>query len=690
MKVEESEIGAAQTHNGREAAAQANLRRQLRSAYLALFELEESWAWKFIRPWRTVFAIIQGVVFQLQELARLSLQVLHVWFTEGTRACLRKLWWMLRSVLQRRLGWRPATPEAAAPVEQIMAVRQSPSPSLTRALVYQLWASWQDGQGRLGAWRNLRRLSYQPLISILMPVYNPPPGFLSAALRSVRAQAYSRWELCICDDGSSDARVKAVLDEWASRESRIKLQRLPVNAGITAASNAALALATGEFIVLMDHDDELAPQALYEVARQLNLTEADLVYSDEDKLSVHGRRYDPFFKPDWSPDLFLSCNYLNHLTVLRATLMRAVGGFQPGYEGAQDYDLYLRMIEKTARIQHIARILYHWRAVPASAASSPQAKPAAHPAAQRAITDHLARLQVPAIVEPGYVAGRWRVRYHVPDSLAVAIIIPTARSELLTSCLEALAQTTDAQKVELAVVDNSQADAVRLALTPWEGRFERVHYLDCRDQPFNFSALNNQAAACTVSPLLLFLNDDTQPLDSDWLPALVEQAQRPEVGAVGAKLIYPDGTLQHAGIVMGLFGNAGHAFKYHSADVKQPIYFDLPHVIRNCSAVTAACLMTRRAVFEAAGGFDEVHLAVAFQDVDLCLKLQQAGYRVVYTPYARLTHYESKSKTRADLLPARYEVRHMQQKWAAVIAHDPYYNSNLSRLNESFTLALPS
>jgi GT2 family glycosyltransferase len=549
---------------------------------------------------------------------------------------------------------------------------------------YQAWIARRETQIIEEARQSVAQLAYRPLLSLVMPVYNTDARLLGLAYESLKAQIYDNWELCICDDGSTDPATVQTLQALAQAEPRLRLQRLEANGGITAASNAALALAQGEFITLMDSDDALPPHALYEVVKLLNAQPAaDLIYSDEDKIDEQGRRYEPFFKPDWSPDLFLSCNYVAHLTTIRAALARAAGGFVAGFEGSQDYDLYLRVVERAREIHHIPAVLYHWRASPTSTASSPGVRLHAHEAARRAIQAHLERQQAAATVVPGNTLGRWRVQYALPAPPPVAVLLPTGGNvALLSQCLTGLAEKTDYPDLEVIVIDNSRRDAVQARLAA-ETRL-RVRCLDQRNQPFNYSVLNNLAAREAQAPLLLFLNDDIEPLNADWLRAMVEHAQRPSVGAVGAKLIYPNGTLQHAGVVLGLYANSGHAFKHLPADEGQPLYFDLPHVIRNVSAVTAACLLARREVFWEAGGFEPVHLAVAFQDVDLCLKLRARGYDIVYTPHARLLHHEA--VTKAEKIPNPYEVQYMQRQWAKVIARDPFYNPNLTRLREDFSL----
>jgi len=532
----------------------------------------------------------------------------------------------------------------------------------------------------------LRQFAENPLVSILVPVYRTPLNILRHTIESVRKQSYSNWELCIADDRSQSPEIESLLADYASRDSRIRVDSLTANGGISHASNAALAMAGGEFVALLDHDDELAQDALYHVVEAINLhPDVDLLYSDEDKIDESGRRYDPFFKPDWSPDLLLSENYICHLLVVRRSRMNQAGGFRNAFDGSQDYDLVLRLTGSNIQIVHIPRVLYHWRSLPESTATSPDRKSFAASAAQRAIQEELDRRSVPAKVVPGSIPGRWRVRYLLAEEPWVSIIIPSGgKIDCLRNNLTSLFDKTEYRNYEVVVIDNSNAADIQKLVERWPDPPRPLRYIDWCNRPFNYSAINNEAARHCQSPILLFLNDDTSVIDPGWLQALVELAARPEVGAVGAKLLYPNGNIQHAGVVMGLFDNCGHAFKGLAGDGQH--YFDLPDVIRNVSAVTGACLMTRAEVFHAVGGFDEQTFAVAFNDIDLCLKIGQKGYRVLYTPYALLYHHEAFSKSVKDLMPHPDEVEAMQVKWKDLIEADPFYSPNLTRTAEDYSL----
>lgn len=523
--------------------------------------------------------------------------------------------------------------------------------------------------------RHIERFHYLPLVSIIMPVYNPQRDHLLKAIDSVRRQYYPRWELCICDDASTAPHVREVLAVSAAADERIKVVFAEANNGISAASNRALTLATGEFVGLLDHDDELTPDALYEVAATLQESDADLIYSDEDKLDERGRRCEPFFKPAWTPDLLLSTMYICHFGVYRRRIVDEIGGFRGAFDGSQDYDLALRFTERTRRIVHIPKILYHWRKVATSAAGNADAKPYAYDAGRRALADALHRRAIQGTVEPGVAPGFYRVRRQTrPEK--VSIIIPTRdRLNLLRACVESIESKTDYKSYEILIVDNGSHDEATLDYL----KQSRHRVLRC-DGPFNFSRLNNLAAREADGDYLLFLNNDTQALNTEWLSAMVEHAQRPEVGAVGAKLLYPNGSIQHAGVILGPDRIACHPFRRSRGG-----YFNFPDIQRNYSAVTAACLMVRRALFKEVGGLNEEALPVTYNDVDFCLRLRQRGYLIVYTPYARLVHRESASRR---LAVDANETAFMMATWHRELIDDPYYNPSLNASREDLSIDL--
>jgi GT2 family glycosyltransferase len=522
-----------------------------------------------------------------------------------------------------------------------------------------------------------RTFDYQPCISIITPVFNTPLPWLEECVQSVLDQVYDQWELILIDDNSDDAELLKFLSDLAARDPRIVLDKLDKRGGISAASNRGLELAKGEFIGFLDHDDVLEPDALFQHVKWLqDHRDADMIYSDEDKLTEEGLD-SPIFKPDWSPDYFLSCNYICHFTLIRANVIEQVGGFRSEFDGAQDYDLFLRVIERTTRIDHIPRVLYHWRRSRASTADNIRRKPGSLETGRLALEAHLERQAA-----RGHVTVDWRTHaYWIKRDLAepkpISIIIPVRdRVDLLARCLDSITRETTYAPYEIVIVDNdSRTEEARAYLSGLKHRV--LNY----GGPFNYSAINNLAVEQTENPWLLFLNNDTEVIDGDWLTTMAEHIQRPEVGAVGPRLLYPDDTVQHGGIVVGVGGIAEHAFRGFPAEA--PGVCRQLQVTRNYSAVTGACLLTRRDVFNKVLGFDEERLPVTFNDVDLCLKIRRAGYLVVYTPFARLYHHESGTRRRT-VEPMETGV--MRERWAAVLDDDPYYNPNLSRERADFSL----
>ncbi|MEW7991956.1 MAG: glycosyltransferase [Candidatus Thiodiazotropha sp.] len=533
-----------------------------------------------------------------------------------------------------------------------------------------------------------------PLISILMPVYNVAESWLRAAIESVLKQSYRHWELCIADDCSTKPHIKRVLREYADRYKQIKVIYRENNGHIAAATNSALSLATGDYVGLMDHDDVLTPYALFFVAQEIILhPQAELIYSDEDKLNSEGVRFDHYFKPDFNPDLMRSHNMICHFGVYRRELVERVGGIREGFDGAQDYDLALRCLrELDARrqVRHIPWILYHWRAIPESTASGADAKSYAVEAAIRAVEDDLKAREIDAeVTESDLIAGMIRVRYGLPERLPlVSIIIPTRNGEsLLRQCIESIKDKTGYSKYEILVVDNQSDDAKTLDYLQRLGSENNITVIRY-DKPFNFSAINNYAVERAKGELFCFMNDDIEIISEDWLGEMVSHALRPEIGAVGAKLWYPDGRLQHGGVVLGLGGVAGHAMKYSSSADKG--YMGRSVLIQNYTAVTAACLLLRRQVFDAVSGFDSDNLAVAFNDVDLCIRIYQKGYYNLWTPYAEMNHHESASRGAEDTPDKQrrftLEAEYMLEKYGPLLERDPAYNPNLTRCGEDFSL----
>lgn len=543
--------------------------------------------------------------------------------------------------------------------------------------------------------RKSQKLPHRPTISLLMPVYNAPEPWLARAIESVREQSYPFWELCIADDASTQPHVRTLLEREAKADPRIKVVYRTANGHIAAASNSALELATGEFVACLDHDDELAPNALFHCAELLaRHRDAEVVYSDEDKIDEQGRRFDPHFKPDWNPDLLLSQNYLSHLTLYRTRTVRELGGFRVGFEGSQDWDLALRVTEKTepAKIHHIPRVLYRWRAVAGSTASHLREKSYASTAAGKVLREHLARKNSHASLE--MVKGsHWRIRHPIPDPAPlVTLVIPTRNGrELLATCIESIRAKTRYPNFEFLIADNGSDDPALPAFYEKQKSLGRFSVLPCPG-PFNYSAINNRAVKAAAGTLVGLLNNDLEAIHPDWLDEMVAHALRPGIGVVGAKLYYPDMRIQHAGVVTGLGGVAGHAFKkFPRNDPGTPQF--RPHVVHNVSAVTAACVVLRKAVFEQAGGLDEENLKVAFNDVDFCLRVEALGYRNLFTPFAELIHHESASRGAEDspekLARFAQEIAYMKSRWGQRLVNDPAYNPNLTLDTEDFAYAFP-
>lgn len=542
--------------------------------------------------------------------------------------------------------------------------------------------------------QRIAQLGRTPLISVIVPVFNTPEALLRRAIGSVREQCYPHWELCIADDGSTDPQVRRVLEELAATDPRIRVVFRERNGNISAASNSALELAQGEFIALLDHDDELAPHALYMVAQEVNdHPQAELVYSDEDKLDGKGRRCEPYFKSDWNPDLFYGHNLLTHLIVYRSERVREIGGFREGFEGSQDYDLALRFLETTSpeRICHIPHVLYHWRKAAGSVALDGRAKAYAHERARKAIREHFQRCGINATVQEGVDEFHHRVSYPIPEPAPlVSIIIPTRdKRALLQPCVESILSKSTYRNLELVIMDNQSSEPETLAYLDElraSGRARVVSY----DAPFNFSAIINQGAREAKGEVLCLLNNDTVVISPDWLEEMVGHALREEVGAVGAKLYYGNDRIQHAGVVLGIGGVAGHVYRFalrsaHGNAMRAMLAQDY-------SAVTGACMVVRRDVFDRAGGFDE-GLPIAYNDIDFCIRVRNAGFRIVWTPHAELYHLESASRgyesTPEKAQRLEREKALMQRRWGDQLTSDPFYNPNLSLDREDVSLAFP-
>ncbi len=547
---------------------------------------------------------------------------------------------------------------------------------------YDEWLTFYDGPNQhKNIAKFLSRVQWQPCISIVMPTYNSNINYLSRAIASVRNQSYQNWQLCIADDASEDEKLLNFLRKL-EKEEGVDLIFREKNEHIAAATNSALSLAKGEFITFLDHDDELHIHALATVVAYLNENQdLDLLYSDEDKIDQYNNRSDPFFKPDWSPDLLLSQNYICHLAIYRRDFLKRLHGMRVGTEGAQDYDLALRAAESTNKIQHIPHVLYHWRAVPGSTALQANEKNYAHERAENSIEQALRRRNIDGAVMETGLGVYHRIRYALPSAHPfVSIIIPTRdRIDLLAVCIDGLLNKTNYQNFEIIVVDNNSQKKETLNYLEEIQQAENIRVLSFPGE-FNYSAINNFAVARSSGEVVVFLNNDIEIIQDDWLRELVSHAIRPGVGAVGCRLYYPDDHVQHDGIIIGIGGVAGYAHphmeRYDSGE------FGRSRIIRNYSAVTAAALAVKKSIFNEVAGLDEKNLAVAFNDVDFCLRVMEAGYRNLYTPFAELYHHESVSRG-PDTDPkkaARFEKEalYMKKRWGPIIQDDPFYNPNLS------------
>ena len=528
----------------------------------------------------------------------------------------------------------------------------------------------------------------KPLISIVVPVYNTPQVFLRQMIESVQNQSYSEWELCIGNASPENKEMKKILEEYKN-DARIKEVEIPENKGISQNTNRAMEIASGEWIGLLDHDDLLAPNALYEIAKAVNEhLDAEVIYTDEDKVTTDLKEhFQPHLKPDFNLDLLRSNNYICHFFVASRDLIKRVGGFRPEFNGAQDYDLILRCTEQAKQIVHIPKILYHWRVHKASTADNPASKMYAFDAGKRAIEEHLVRCRTKGTVQHTKDLGFYRVKYEICGEPLVSIIIPNKdQSEALKKCLDSIREKTSYRNYEIIIVENNSEEpetfafykkiaGEKIKIVTWEGEF-------------NYSAINNFGVRHARGDYLLLLNNDVEIINGDWLTEMLSHCQRKEVGIVGAKLYYPDNTIQHAGIIIGIGGVAGSVFvglprAFSGYLHKASIQLDL-------SAVTAACMLVKRSVFEQVGGLEE-KLKVAFNDVDFCLRVREKGYLVVYDPYAELYHYESKTRgaedTKEKIRRFQTEIEYMRSHWIGLLKKgDPYYNCNLSLTKWDYSL----
>lgn len=527
--------------------------------------------------------------------------------------------------------------------------------------------------------------------SIVVPLFNTPEKFLREMIQSVLDQTYADWELCMADGSDSAHRdVERICQQYAKRDHRIKYRKLEKNLGISGNTNACLDMAQGDYIALFDHDDLLHPAALYEVMRAICEQNADFIYTDEN--TFHEKPADAFcpnFKPDYAPDTLRSYNYICHFTVFSKKLLDTVGEFRQEFDGSQDYDMILRLTEKALKIVHIPEILYFWRAHKNSVADDISAKPYTLDAARRALSEHLDRIGLVGEVEDSSIPSTYRIKYAITGSPKVSIVIPNMDYvDTLRACISSILEKTTYKNFEIVIVENNSKEAETF-----------LYYDELRNDPhirivtwngkFNYSAINNFGIKeAATGEYILLLNNDIEVITPDWIQEMLMFAQRSDVGAVGAMLYYPDDTIQHAGVILGIGGVAGHAHKnLLRGDYG---YMSRATIAQNLSAVTAACMMVSRDVWNQVHGLDETY-EVAFNDVDLCMRIREAGYLIVWTPYAELYHYESKSRGYEDTPEKKRrfegEVRHFQERWKKELAAgDPYYNPNLTLNREDFSV----
>jgi len=595
---------------------------------------------------------------------------------------------------------RALAKQRGIPAGDLLYQRYSESFSAKRLQNAISYAEWIDRfetpifSDLLGIERVRKSFTHEPVISVILPIYNTEEAFLRRAIESVLAQSYPHWELCIADDASSRSYVRQVLEEYTLLDRRIKLVFRSENGHISAASNSALMLATGEYVALMDHDDELAKHALLFMVEAINQNpSAQILYSDEDKIDEQGTRSEPHFKPDWNPDLFFSQNYISHLGIYRRELLQHIEGFRVGVEGSQDQDLLLRCIPHVAPsdIVHIPKVLYHWRMVKGSTAFSPEEKSYTTEAGIKALRDFFSMLgQNDIKVEAGLVPNTYRVRYPVPQpEPLVSLLIPTRDMlEVLEPCIRSILEKTIYQNYEIIILDNESVQSVTLDY------FKHIQTEDARvrvlsyPHPFNFSAINNYGVRYARGEVIGLVNNDIEIINGEWLTEMVSHALRPEIGCVGAKLYYADNTIQHAGVILGIGGVANHSHKNFPKMAHG--YFARLSVVQNYSAVTAACLLIRKAIYDEVGGLEDQYLKVAFNDIDFCLKVRESGYRNLWTPYAELYHYESKSRGEEDTPEKQVrfnsEVEFMLSRWGENLSSDPNYNPNFTRQNTDFSI----
>lgn len=563
-----------------------------------------------------------------------------------------------------------------------------------KEITYEEWFKRnQPSSGNLRKQKNTT-FEYMPKISIVVPLYKTPEKYLAEMIRSVRKQSYQNWELCLSDGSGKKSPIKEMLKKYERKDSRIKVVYHKDSLDISENTNAALNLTTGDYIAFMDHDDLIPPQTLFECVSAINRhRDADMIYTDEDKVDMEGKKhFMPHFKPDFNIDMLRSVNYICHFCLVKRELYEKVGKLNPKFNGAQDYDFVLRCVERTNQILHIPKILYHWRSHSSSTAENPESKKYAFEAGARAIQAHYERLGIQATVQETKHKGLYRTKYQLLEKPLVSVIIPNKdHIKDLDKCIKSLEGKNTYENIEYIIVENnSQEEETFAYYKDLEESDEKACVVYWDGKGFNYPLINMYGVENSKGDYLLFLNNDTEIMNDDCIEELLSYCMRPEVGAVGARLYYEDGTIQHAGVIVGLGGVAGHAFVGFEHDALG--YFGRIQTAQDYSAVTAACMMVKRSVFEEVGGFDDGY-AVAFNDVDLCMKIRKAGYLIVYNPYAELTHYESKSRGYEDseekVKRFNSEIALFHEKWDDFLEKgDPFYNPNLTLEECDFRLSV--
>ena len=556
---------------------------------------------------------------------------------------------------------------------------------------YQRWIYKHEINTKQDILVQLEKFELKPKISIIVPIYNPEPEFLKKCIDSVIDQNYTNWQLCLADDCSTDIQVIELLKEYGEKYENINVVFRKENGNISEASNSALNIADGEWTALLDHDDELACNALFYIVKGINNNpNIEFIYSDEDKIDENGKRFSPHFKSGFNLDLLYSQNYISHLGVYKTSILKKINGFRKGVEGSQDYDLLLRYINHIdhKNIKHIPRVLYHWRAITGSTALSPNQKPYTTEAGIKALSDYFKEKDKNIEVYKGKFDNMYRVKWPIKDEPLVSIIMPTYNGYKITKqAINSILEKTTYKNYEIILIDNNSNDTKALKYFEKLNEHSQINVLQYQKK-YNYSAINNFAVSKSKGEIIALLNNDVEVINENWLTEMVSHALRPDIGCVGAMLYYPDDTIQHAGVILGIGGVAGHSHKHNKR--KDPGYYSRLALIQNLSAVTAACLIVRKHIYEEVNGLNEKDLTVAFNDVDFCIKVRELGYRNLWTPYAELYHHESVSRGTEDTEEKQKrfssEVKYISEKWRKELSGDPYYSPNLTLDREDFSI----